>query len=91
MAELQPKSQFDYFRLAKSYEQAGKLKEALEAYSRAIEIADDYAQAWYYKAQLHLRMGQFQQCIDCALRAQELQPQWSEHIAKLIREARSKS
>ncbi len=83
-------TQFDYYRLAKAYEKTGQLREALDSYSKAIAIAADYAHAWYYKAELHYRLKEYKECIECAQQALTLQPSWSDHINRLIASAKAK-
>ncbi len=83
-------TQFDYYRLAKAYEKTGRLRDALDSYAKAIEIAADYAHAWYYKAELHYRLNEYNACIECAQRALALQPSWSDQINRLITKCKGK-
>ena len=86
-----PPTHFDHYRLAKSYEKMGRLEDALSAYTKAIELRQDYAHAWFYKAQLHQKMKQYSEAIRCAQRALELEPNWTDHITRIIADCKSKS
>jgi tetratricopeptide (TPR) repeat protein len=90
LADTERKSHFDYYREAKALEKSGRYEAALEAYTKAIEISRDYGHAWYCKAQLHYRLEQYRDCVECAERALALQPNWSEHITNLMKDAQSR-
>lgn len=84
------KTRFDFYRMAKGYEVKGEYEKALEAFGKAIDIADDYAHAWFYKGKLHHKLGQYKEAIRCAERAVELEPSWESHVVRMVREAREK-
>ncbi len=90
MYDEMPKTHFDHYRDAKSHEKNGRLEEAVSSYQKAIDTREDYAHAWYYKAQLHYRLEQYDDAICCAERALKLQPRWSDHIKNLLADCRSK-
>lgn len=81
---------FEHYRLAKSYEQMGKYEDALSAYAKAIELRQDYAHAWFYKAQLHYRLKQYGDALQCAERTLQLEPSWADHVTKIIADCKSK-
>ncbi|MHA1929974.1 MAG: tetratricopeptide repeat protein [Candidatus Thorarchaeota archaeon] len=89
MAE-KPSTHFDYYRKAKSHENNGRYDEALKEYARALDVKEDYAHALFYKSRLHLQLGQYQDCVKCGERALELNPDWSDHIKKILDTAHSK-
>lgn len=89
MVDENPLTHFDYYRRAKSLEQQGKYDEALANYAAALEVDKDYAHAWFYKSKLHFQQGHYQDCVECAERALELHPEWSDHITKMLNDAKS--
>jgi tetratricopeptide (TPR) repeat protein len=90
MTSEEEMTRFDFYRMAKSHEAKGEYEKALEAFAKAIDIADDYAHAWYYKGQLHYKLGQYQDAIKCAKRAVELEPSWQTQIIRMLRDAEQK-
>ncbi|MGY5853232.1 MAG: tetratricopeptide repeat protein [Candidatus Thorarchaeota archaeon] len=90
MTEDLDKTRFDYYRKAKSHEAKGEYEEALAAFTSAIELADDYAHAWFYKGKLHYKLGQYKDAVCCAERALELEPTWESHIVRILRDAKEK-
>ncbi len=91
MSDEKPSTHFEHYRIAKTHEKNGRLKEALESYSKALEISVDYAHAWFYKGKLLYKMENYKDCIDCAERALKLAPNWGDHINKLLSDARSRT
>jgi tetratricopeptide (TPR) repeat protein len=83
-------SRFDFYRIAKGYEAKGEYERAIEAFGKAIELAEDYAHAWYYKGQLHYKMGQYKDAIDCGKRVLEIEPSWESNVVKMLRDAKEK-
>ena len=81
---------FDFYRRAKSHEANGRYDEALSAYSKALQINQEYAHAWFYKAKLHYQLGQYKDCIDCAEKALKLAPDWSDHCNRMLADARKR-
>ncbi len=81
---------FEYYRRAKSFEKTGHFDDALSAYAKAIQVNEDYAHAWFYKAKLHYQLGQYKECVECTERALKLAPDWSDHCNKMLRDAKSK-
>jgi tetratricopeptide (TPR) repeat protein len=81
---------FDYYRRAKAHEKNGRYEEALSEYARAIQLQNDYAHAWFYKGKLHYQLGQYRDCVNCAEKALELAPDWSEHCMRMLSDARSR-
>jgi len=88
VSDEMPKSHLDYYRMAKSYGASGRYEEAIEAYEKAIELKRDYAHAWYYKAQLHYRLKEYDQAVCCAETALKLEPSWNHHVQRILREAK---
>jgi tetratricopeptide (TPR) repeat protein len=80
-------SQYDFYRAARSHEAQGRYAEALEAYAKAIEVAQDYADAWFYKGRLHHRLKQREEAVCCAKRALELKPSWQKHVQSILNDA----
>ena len=90
MSEKKDLTRFDFYREAKSYEAKGEYKKALVAFGKAIDLADDYAHAWFYKGRLHYKLGQYKEAVDCGERALELEPSWESQIVRMLRDAREK-
>ncbi|MFX1481782.1 MAG: tetratricopeptide repeat protein [Promethearchaeota archaeon] len=83
-------TRFEYYRAARSHEENNEFNEALEAYDKAIELSENYAHAWFYKSRLLYRMEKYGECIGCAEKARQLEPTWSDHITKMIEEAKKR-
>ncbi|TFH05157.1 MAG: tetratricopeptide repeat protein [Candidatus Thorarchaeota archaeon] len=79
-----PKSRYDLYRTAKSYEANGLFNEALDAYTKAIEVSADYAHAWFYKSRLHYNLHQYKEAKYCAEKTLELAPGWEKHVRTII-------
>ncbi len=90
MSEKNPAARYEYYRTAKSHEANNRYELALEAYDKAIEISEDYPQAWFYKSRLLYKMEKYGECIGCAEKAKQLEPTWSDHITKLIEDAKAR-
>ncbi len=90
MSEKKDLTRFDFYRKAKGHEAKGEYKKALDAFGKAIDLADDYAHAWFYKGRLHYKLGQFKEAVDCGERALELEPSWESQIVRMLRDAREK-
>lgn len=90
MSEKNPTTRYEYYRAAKSHEANERYEEALEAYDKAIELSENYAHAWFYKSRLLYKMEKYGECIGCAEKARQLEPTWSDHIAKLIADAKKR-
>jgi tetratricopeptide (TPR) repeat protein len=83
-------TRYGYYRKARSYEANGQYENALQAYDKAIEISENYAHAWFYKSRLLYRMEKYGECIGCAEKARQLEPTWSDHITKMINDAKKR-
>jgi hypothetical protein len=53
-------------------------------------MSDTYAHAYFYKSRLLYRMEKFGECIGCAEKARQLEPIWSDHIKKMIEDAKKR-
>jgi tetratricopeptide (TPR) repeat protein len=85
-----PTTRYEYYRAAKDHEANERFDEALAAYDKAIEMSESYAHAWFNKSRLLYRMEEYGECIGCAEKARQLEPIWSDHIARMIEDARSR-
>ena len=47
-----------YYNLGLAHSKNGKLDEAIENYTKAIELKPDYAEAYYYRGGAFLRLGE---------------------------------
>jgi tetratricopeptide (TPR) repeat protein len=79
-----PVTHYDYYRIAKSYEEKGEFEEALEAYQKAIDMNEEYAHAWFYKGLLHTKLKEYEAAVCCAEKALELEPSWKKHVNKIL-------
>ncbi|XP_072029378.1 tetratricopeptide repeat protein 32-like [Amphiura filiformis] len=57
--------------------------EAVEDYSAALEIDEDFAIGYYNRGQIHYRLGRFQQGIDDFNKALALQPDFPDAVLAL--------
>jgi len=83
-------TRYGYYRKARSYEANGQYDDAIRAYDKAIELSETYAHAWFYKSRLLYRMEKYGECIGCAEKARQLEPTWSDHITKMIEDAKKR-
>jgi len=83
-------TRYGYYKKAREYEANGQYEEALDAYDKAIEMSETYAHAWFYKSRLLYRMEKYGECIGCAEKARQLEPTWSDHITKMIEDAKKR-
>jgi len=90
VSQKNPDTRYGYYRKARSHEVNGQLEEALKAYDKAIEMSDTYAHAYFYKSRLLYRMEKYGECIGCAEKARQLEPTWSDHITKLVDDAKKR-
>ena len=90
MSDEMPKTYHDHYVFAKLHEKNGRYDKALEAYSKSLEINNDYSYAWYYKALLHKKLEQYKEAILCAERALELEPSWEQHILKIVHDSNTR-
>ena len=90
MSRRTPVTRYGYYRKARSHEVNGEYQEALQAYDKAIELSNTYAHAWFYKSRLLYRMEKYDECIGCAEKARQLEPTWSNHITKMIEDAKKR-
>ena len=81
-AEIEERTQFDWFSVARIHEERGENTEALKAYEESIKLAPEYAKAWFHKAKLHYKLGQKDRAKECAKRILELEPDWKKYIEK---------
>ncbi len=83
-AEIHERTQFDWFSIARIYEEKGQEKDALKAYEESLKLDPNYAKAWFHKAKLHYKLGQKKQAKDCVKRILELEPDWKKYIEKFL-------
>lgn len=81
-ADIDERTQFDWFSVARIHETKGEYIEALEAYDESIKIDGDYAKAWFYKAKLHYKLDQKKEAKDCIKRVLELKPEWEKYVKR---------
>ncbi len=90
MSNKDPATRYEYYRAAKSHEENDRFEEALKAYDKAIELSENYAHAWFYKSRLLYKMEKYGECIGCAEKARQLEPTWSDHITRMIEDAKKR-
>ncbi|MFW9813737.1 MAG: tetratricopeptide repeat protein [Candidatus Thorarchaeota archaeon] len=90
MSKKSPATRYEYYRAAKEHEEHNQFEEALAAYDKAIELSETYAHAWFNKSRLLYRMEKYGECIGCAEKARQLEPIWSDHITRMIEDAKSR-
>jgi tetratricopeptide (TPR) repeat protein len=90
VSKKSPETRYGYYRKARSHEANGQFDDALLAYDKAIELSETYSHAWFYKSRLLYRMEKYGECIGCAEKARQLEPTWSDHITKMIEDAKKR-
>ncbi|MHA2024647.1 MAG: tetratricopeptide repeat protein [Candidatus Thorarchaeota archaeon] len=83
-AEIEERTQFDWFSVARIHEEEGQYNEALMAYEESVKLAPKYAKAWFHKAKLHYKLGQTEKAKECVKRILELEPDWKKYIEKYL-------
>ncbi len=83
-AEIEDRTQYDWFNVGRVHEQQGNLEEAIKAYEAAIEMDPGFAKAWYYKARVHHKLGQTEKAREAARKVLELEPKWEKHVKDLL-------
>ena len=83
-AEIDERTQFDWFSIARIHETKGDDKKALKAYAESIKIDSSYAKAWFYKAKLHYKLGQKKEAKECVEKVLELEPDWEKYVKKYL-------
>ncbi|RLI59760.1 MAG: hypothetical protein DRO93_08025 [Candidatus Thorarchaeota archaeon] len=83
-AEIEDRTQYDWFGVARVHERKGEFEEALRAYGEAVKIDPQFAKAWYYKAKLHHQLGQEAEARECAKKALEIKPDWEKHVKEFL-------
>lgn len=84
MSEEINRSSNDWFYEAKRLAGAKEFDAAFKAYESAIQLDSSFAKAWYYKAELHKKIGQTNEAVECAQKAVELEPKYEAHVAKML-------
>lgn len=69
-----PQSPVLYLDLGRSYEERGRIDDALAAYQKAVVLAPDYAKAYYAMALLHQHSGNAPLAMDAYLKALRVDP-----------------
>jgi len=77
-------TEYDRFGEARIREIAGDSEGALKAYEEAIKLNPRFEKAWFYKAQLHHKLGQKDEPIVSAKKTLEQKPAWEKHVQKLL-------
>ncbi len=85
-ADIEERTQFDWFSVARIYETKGQDNEAMKAYEESIKLDPNYAKAWFYKAKLHYKLDQKNKAKDCVKRVLELKPDWKIYVEKYLPE-----
>ncbi len=83
-AEIDERTQYDWFNEARIHELKKEFDKALAAYDEAIKIDPEFAKAWFYKAKLLQQMGQIDKAKECAKKVMELEPKWAKHLAEFL-------
>ncbi|MFX1607137.1 MAG: tetratricopeptide repeat protein [Promethearchaeota archaeon] len=83
-AEINERTQFDWFGVARIHETNGDYEEALKAYEESIKLDDTFAKAWFYKAKLHYMLDQIQEARECVERVLELEPDWEKYVKRYM-------
>ena len=83
-AEIDERTQYDWFAIGKAYESKGELQNAINAYEQAIKLDPKLAKAWFYKAKLHHKLKQMEEAKDAARKTLQLEPGWEKHIRKFL-------
>lgn len=83
-AEIDERTQYDWFSIGKMHETKKEYEKAIQAYEEAIKLDPKLAKAWYYKAKAHHALEQEDLARECAAKALELEPTWEKHIKKFI-------
>jgi tetratricopeptide (TPR) repeat protein len=83
-AEIDERTQYDWFAIGRAHETKEEYEEAIAAYEQAIKLDPKLAKAWFYKAKLHHKLKQMEEAKDSARKALELEPDWKKHIRKFL-------
>lgn len=83
-AEIDERTQYDWFSVGKMHETRNEYKEAIQAYEEAIKLDPKFAKAWFYKSRAHHALKQKKEARECAVKALQLEPTWEKHIKKFI-------
>jgi tetratricopeptide (TPR) repeat protein len=83
-AEIDERTQFDWFSIARIHETKGEYKEALKAFEESIKLDSTYAKAWFYKAKLHYKIGQKKEAKECVEKVLALEPEWERYVKKYM-------
>ena len=75
-------TEYDWFGEARIRETSGDLEGALIAFEEALKLNPSFAKAWYYKAELHYKLGQIDKAKECARKAVEFKPTWKSYFEK---------
>jgi tetratricopeptide (TPR) repeat protein len=81
-ADIDERTQFDWFSIARIYETRGEYDEALKAYEESIKIDASYAKAWFHKAKIHYKLKQKKEAKECIKRVLELKPEWERYVKR---------
>jgi predicted TPR repeat methyltransferase len=83
-AEIEDRTQYDWFSIGKMHENKGDYDKAVHAYEEALKLDPQLAKAWFYKAKLHHKLKQMEEAKECAKKVLELKPDWEKHIKKFM-------
>lgn len=83
-ADIDERTQFDWFSIARILETRGEDNDAMKAYEESIKLDPTYAKAWFHKAKLHYKLGQKKKAKECVKQVLELEPDWKKYIEKYM-------
>jgi tetratricopeptide (TPR) repeat protein len=83
-ADIEERTQYDWFSVARIHETRGQDNEAIKAYEESIKLDPTYAKAWFHKAKLHYKLGQKDKAKKCVKQVLELEPDWEKYIRKYM-------
>jgi tetratricopeptide (TPR) repeat protein len=72
--QTRPEDQFTLLRIGDILFNLNEDKKSLECFNRLIELNDSNSDAWYYKAQLHLKTKDYENAYKCLDQATSISP-----------------
>ncbi len=71
----EPRAPRAWYNLGRSYQDAARVEEAVDAYRRAVDLAPDYEEAWAQLATGHMQAGRWEDAAGPLAEALRLNPQ----------------